>query len=68
LVAFINFGRVSPPIKASKVWLNDVVAYAGIAAVDLYTGAPEPTEDDPQEVDLWGGFLLGEPQHFLPSA
>ena len=41
--AFLNFGHSKPPIKASKVWLNNVPAYAGLAAVDVYIGATEPT-------------------------
>lgn len=39
--AFINFGHSDPPIKMTKVWLNDVPAYAGLAAVDAYVGATE---------------------------
>jgi len=39
--AFINFGHADPPIRMAKVWLNDVPAYAGIAAVDAYIGASE---------------------------
>lgn len=42
--AFINFGHSDPPIKMEKVWLNDVPAYAGIAAVDVYIGATELSE------------------------
>jgi len=42
--AFINFGHSAPPIRMSKVWLNDVPAYAGIAAVDAYIGATELSE------------------------
>lgn len=57
--AFINFGPVSPPIKASKVWLNDVPAYAGLAAVDLYIGAAEPAEDDPLNKIYPGSFEYG---------
>ena len=45
--ALINFGHAKPTIKASKVWLNDVPAYAGLAAVDIYIGATEPAQDDP---------------------
>lgn len=41
---FINFGHSDPPIRMSKVWLNDVAAYAGIAAVDAYIGATEMSE------------------------
>lgn len=39
--AFLNFGHSDPPIKMARVWLNDVPAYAGIAAVDAYIGATE---------------------------
>ncbi|MCX7944692.1 MAG: homocysteine biosynthesis protein [Deltaproteobacteria bacterium] len=42
--AFINFGHSDPPIKMQKVWLNDVPAYGGIAAVDVYIGATELSE------------------------
>lgn len=41
---FINFGHSDPPIRMGKVWLNDVPAYAGIAAVDAYIGATELSE------------------------
>jgi uncharacterized protein (DUF39 family) len=40
--AFLNFGHADPPIRMSKVRLNKVPAYAGIAAVDAYIGATEP--------------------------
>jgi uncharacterized protein (DUF39 family) len=43
--AFINFGHSEPPIKMSKVWLNDVPAYGGLAAVDTYIGATERAEN-----------------------
>lgn len=42
--AFINFGHSDPPIRMAKIWLNDVPAYAGVAAVDAYIGATEPSE------------------------
>ena len=57
--AFLNFGPVSPPIKASKVWLNDVLAYSGLAAVDTYIGATEPAEDDPLNKVHPGAFEYG---------
>lgn len=47
--AFINFGHSEPPIKMTKVWLNDVPAYTGIAAVDAYIGATELREDGNME-------------------
>jgi L-aspartate semialdehyde sulfurtransferase len=57
--AFINFGHTKPGIKAAKVWLNDVPAYAGIAAVDIYIGATEPAEDDPLNRVHPGQFKYG---------
>lgn len=57
--AFINFGHSSPTIKASKVWLNNVPAYAGVAAVDCYIGATEPCEDDPLNKVWPGEFNYG---------
>jgi uncharacterized protein (DUF39 family) len=57
--AFINFGHTKPTIKASKVWLNNVPAYAGVAAVDCYVGATEPREDDPLNKVYPGEFRYG---------
>ncbi len=57
--AFINFGHSVPTIKASKVWLNKVPAYAGVAAVDCYIGATEPMEDDPLNKVYPGEFNYG---------
>ncbi len=57
--AFINFGHTVPTLKASKVWLNNVPAYAGIAAVDCYIGATEPCEDDPLNKVHPGEFNYG---------
>ncbi|MDD1647357.1 MAG: homocysteine biosynthesis protein, partial [Methanomicrobiales archaeon] len=42
--AFFNFGHADPPIRMEKVWLNDVEAYGGIAAVDAYLGATQQSE------------------------
>ena len=42
--AFMNFGHSDPPIKMEKIWLNDVEAYTGIAAVDAYIGATQLSE------------------------
>jgi len=57
--AFINFGHSTPPIKASRVWLNRVPAYGGLAAVDCYIGATEPAEDDPLNKVHPGEFNYG---------
>jgi len=39
--AFLNFGHADPPIKlgGGEIYLNDVPAYSGLAAVDTYIGA-----------------------------
>lgn len=57
--AFFNFGHTKPRIKADKVWLNNVPAYAGLAAVDIYLGATEPVEDDPRNKVFPGEFAYG---------
>ncbi len=40
---WFNFGHSEPPIKMIRVWLNDVEAYAGVAAVDAYLGVTQPS-------------------------
>jgi uncharacterized protein (DUF39 family) len=57
--AFINFGHAKPPIKAAEVWLNNVLAYAGMAAVDVYIGATQPADDDPLNRVHPGQFKYG---------
>ena len=57
--AFINFGHTQPPIKTSRIWLNDVPAYGGLAAVDFYIGATEPAFDDPLNKVRPGTFEYG---------
>ena len=57
--AFINLGHTQPGIKTSKVWLNNVPAYTGIAAVDCYIGATEACDDDPLNKVWPGEFNYG---------
>ena len=57
--AIINFGHSKPAIKASQVWLNNVPAYGGLAAVDCYLGATQPCEDDPLNKVYPGEFNYG---------
>lgn len=57
--AFINFGHSVPTIKAAKVWINNVPAYGGVAAVDCYLGATETCEDDPLNKVYPGEFRYG---------
>jgi uncharacterized protein (DUF39 family) len=57
--AIFNFGHSKPPIKASRVSLNNVPAYAGLAAVDIYLGVTEPAADDPLNKVYPGEFKYG---------
>ncbi len=44
--AFINLGHADPPIRITDAWLDDVYAYSGLAAVDLYIGATQVSTVD----------------------
>src|SRR4030042_1605274 len=57
--AFLNFGHTKPRIRASKVFINQVEAYAGVAAVDCYVGVTQPREDDPLNKVFPGRFRYG---------
>ncbi len=57
--AFLNSGHTKPRAKFSKVWLNDVNAYAGLAAVDFYIGATELPDKDPDNSVFPGRFVYG---------
>lgn len=57
--AFLNFGHTKPRMKASKVWLNNVEAYGGVAAVDCYIGATQVQENDPLNMVHPGKFKYG---------
>ena len=69
--AFLNFGHSDPPIRMTKVWLNDVPAYTGIAAVDAYIGATENSESRGME---YGGahviedLIAGKPVHLRATS
>lgn len=56
---YLNFGHSSPRIRGHKVWLNDVPAYGGLAAVDTYIGATALPEDDPLNSSFPGEFRYG---------
>jgi uncharacterized protein (DUF39 family)/CBS domain-containing protein len=53
---FLNFGHSDPPIKMQQVWLNEVEAYTGIAAVDAYIGATQLSAD--RELAYGGGHVI----------
>lgn len=57
--AFLNIGHTKPRMKVTKAWLNDVEAYGGIAAVDIYIGAAQVQEDDPLNKVHPGRFAYG---------
>ncbi len=42
--AFFNFGHAEPPIRMERIWLNNVEAYGGLAAVDTYIGATQQSD------------------------
>jgi len=59
--AYFNIGHSKPRIKlgGGVCKLNDVVAYAGFAAADLYLGATALPDDDPQNKVYPGEFKYG---------
>lgn len=59
--AFLNLGHTEPRIKlgGGRVYLNDVPAYAGLAAVDIYIGAAASPDDDPRNKFYPGEFNYG---------
>jgi uncharacterized protein (DUF39 family) len=54
---FLNFGHSDPPIRMQRVWLNDVEAYTGIAAVDAYLGA---TQQSKKNEEYGGAHVIEE--------
>jgi uncharacterized protein (DUF39 family) len=57
--AMLNVGHTTPRMKIQHAWLNNVPAYSGIAAVDLYVGATELMQDDPANKVFPGAFSYG---------
>ena len=57
--AVLNFGHSKPKCKYTKAWVNNVSAYAGLAAVDVYVGATEIPDDDPANSVFPGRFEYG---------
>jgi len=66
--AYFNIGHSKPRIKlgGGRVYLNDVPAYAGLAAVDIFLGANALPDDDPRnrvhpgEFNYGGGHVIEE--------
>jgi len=59
--AYLNIGHTSPRIKlgGGRVYLNDVPAYTGFAAVDVIIGCTALPDDDPRNRVHPGEFLYG---------
>jgi len=59
--AFFNIGHSKPRIKfgGGRVYLNDVPAYTGLAAVDIFLGATALPDDDPRNKIYPGEFRYG---------
>ncbi|HZK24292.1 MAG TPA: homocysteine biosynthesis protein [Oscillospiraceae bacterium] len=57
--AVLNVGHATPRMRMTKVHLNGVNAYAGLAAVDVYLGATEIPETDPANSSHPGEFNYG---------
>jgi uncharacterized protein (DUF39 family) len=56
---FLNFGHSKPKIRMSEAWVEDVLAYAGVAAVDMYVGATQLRHGDPANMYHPGEFRYG---------
>jgi len=59
--AYFNLGHSKPRIKigGGQAYLNDVPAYTGIAAVDIFLGATAMPDDDPRNKIHPGDFSYG---------
>ncbi len=59
--AYFNIGHSKPRIKigGGTCTLNDVPAYCGLAAVDIFLGATAVPEDDPRNKVYPGEFAYG---------
>ncbi len=66
--AYFNIGHSKPRIKlgGGRAYLNDVLAYSGLAAVDLFIGVNALPDDDPRnrihpgEFNYGGGHVIEE--------
>lgn len=58
---YVNTGHANPRIKigGGSCYLNEVPAYAGFAAVDIYLGCTQLPDDDPRNKVYPGAFKYG---------
>ncbi len=59
--AYLNIGHSKPRIKlgGGRAYLNDVLAYTGLAAADIFIGANALPDDDPRNKVYPGEFNYG---------
>lgn len=55
----LNFGHSTPKIRISEAWIEDVLVYPGLAAVDVYLGATALRHNDPANMYYPGEFRYG---------
>lgn len=55
----LNFGHSKPKIRMSEAWVQDVLVYTGLAAVDVYLGATQLRHGDPANMYYPGEFRYG---------
>ncbi|MHC4462393.1 MAG: homocysteine biosynthesis protein [Planctomycetota bacterium] len=55
----LNFGHSKPKLRMSEAWVQDVLVYTGLAAVDVYLGATQLRHRDPENMDHPGEFRYG---------
>lgn len=56
---FLNFGQSTPRMRITEAWLDDVLIYSGLAAVDAYLGATQLRHNDPANMNYPGEFAFG---------
>ena len=56
---FLNFGHSKPKIRMTEAWVGDVLAYTGVAAVDVFIGATQLRHSDPANMYPPGEFRYG---------
>jgi uncharacterized protein (DUF39 family) len=55
----LNFGHSTPKMRFTEAWIEDVLVYTGIAAVDVYLGATQLRDKDPANLYYPGEFRYG---------
>ena len=56
---FLNFGHSKPRIRITEAWIEDVLVYSGVAAVDVYLGATQLRHGDSANMYYPGEFRYG---------